>query len=137
MQDISIFNLKPKVARLATKFILKCRDAGFNIEITEGFRTLKRQAELYAQGRTKPGAIVTNAGPGQSLHNYGVAFDVVFIINGKRSYKGSWEQIGAIAAEFGLEHGDRGYVDLPHFQYRASYSLSDFQNKRINEKMFL
>lgn len=29
--------------------------------ITEGVRTVDRQRELYAQGRTKPGAIVTNA----------------------------------------------------------------------------
>lgn len=29
--------------------------------ITEGVRTLKRQQELYAQGRTKPGIKVTNA----------------------------------------------------------------------------
>ncbi|MYZ60720.1 M15 family peptidase [Elizabethkingia anophelis] len=29
--------------------------------ITDGVRTLKRQQELYAQGRTKPGIKVTNA----------------------------------------------------------------------------
>ncbi|MDV3685264.1 hypothetical protein CMU45_02580 [Elizabethkingia anophelis] len=29
--------------------------------ITEGVRTLKRQQDLYAQGRTKPGIKVTNA----------------------------------------------------------------------------
>ena len=33
---------------------------GFDHKIVEGLRTQKRQQELYAQGRTKPGPIVTH-----------------------------------------------------------------------------
>lgn len=36
-------------------------------------RTFAEQDALYAQGRTKPGAKVTNAKGGQSYHNYGLA----------------------------------------------------------------
>lgn len=44
-------------------------------------RTNKVQAELYAQGRTKPGPIVTHALPGQSKHNKypAEAFDIKFV----------------------------------------------------------
>ena len=42
-----------------------------------GRRTMEEQAALYAKGRTKGGKIVTKAKPGQSYHNYGLAFDWV------------------------------------------------------------
>ena len=42
-----------------------------------GRRTMEEQAGLYAKGRTKPGKIVIKAKPGQSYHNYGLAFDWV------------------------------------------------------------
>ena len=43
-----------------------------------GRRTMEEQAALYAKGWTKqPGKIVTKAKPGQSYHNYGLAFDWV------------------------------------------------------------
>lgn len=40
-----------------------------------GLRSWDDQAELYAQGRTTPGPIVTKAKPGQSFHNFAVAVD--------------------------------------------------------------
>ena len=49
-------------------------------------RTFAEQADLYAQGRTKlfdaqgkKLGIVTKASPGRSLHNYGLAVDIVLI----------------------------------------------------------
>jgi hypothetical protein len=41
--------------------------------ITDTLRTFQEQEMLYANGRTKPGKIVTKAKPGQSYHNYGLA----------------------------------------------------------------
>lgn len=43
--------------------------------ITYSLRTIDEQNGIYAQGRTKPGPIVTDAKGGQSFHNYGLAFD--------------------------------------------------------------
>ena len=40
-----------------------------------GLRTFAQQDSLYAQGRTQPGRIITNARGGQSAHNYGCATD--------------------------------------------------------------
>jgi hypothetical protein len=42
-----------------------------------GRRTMEEQAALYAKGRTTSGKIVTKAKPGESYHNYGLAFDWV------------------------------------------------------------
>jgi peptidoglycan L-alanyl-D-glutamate endopeptidase CwlK len=48
--------------------------------VTTTHRTIEEQNELYAQGRTKPGKIITNAKGGQSKHNKmpAEAFDIAF-----------------------------------------------------------
>lgn len=48
-----------------------------------GLRSLEYQAVLYAQGRTEPGEIVTNALPGKSMHNYGLASDWAYFYKGR------------------------------------------------------
>lgn len=58
----------------------------FVIRIVQGLRTIDEQNELYAQGRTKPGNIVTNAKGGSSYHNYGLAFDFCLLYDGKVSW---------------------------------------------------
>lgn len=53
--------------------------------ITEGLRSITRQKELYAQGRTTPGKIVTKTM--RSRHLTGHAVDVVAYQKGKVSYE--------------------------------------------------
>lgn len=60
-------------------------------------RTFAEQDALFAQGRTKPGAVVTKARGGQSYHNYGLAIDVVLLIDkdGNGTYEtASWDTRG-------------------------------------------
>lgn len=45
-------------------------------KIISGTRTYDQQNALYAEGRTTPGHVVTNAPGGYSNHNFGVAFDL-------------------------------------------------------------
>lgn len=132
--------LKPKVERLLGVFIAKCLSSGIRIIPTHGYRSIAEQNAIYAQGRTKPGKIVTNAKGGQSLHNFGVAFDICFS-DGKRAFyppksDPRWNKIAKIAKNLGLEWGDRGYIDYPHFQFRAGYSLQDFQKNKIDWSKF-
>lgn len=64
------------------------------IRIVQGLRTIAEQDAIYAQGRTKPGPIVTNAKGGSSYHNYGLAFDfaVMYDKDGNDSYEVlSWD----------------------------------------------
>lgn len=57
---------------------------------TEVIRSAKRQDELYAQGRSKPGKIVTNAKAWESAHNFALGVDYCLIIDGKEA---SWNTI--------------------------------------------
>lgn len=51
----------------------------YRLRITSGFRSRAAQNRLYAQGRTRPGAIVTHARGGESSHNWGLAIDVLIV----------------------------------------------------------
>lgn len=53
----------------------RCQAKGVDYYAISGYRSFPEQAKLYFQGRTKPGPKVTNARPGQSAHNYGLAVD--------------------------------------------------------------
>ena len=68
-------------------------EAGFpenvKVRIVQGLRTIDEQNALFAQGRTKPGSIVTNAKGGKSYHNYGLAID--FAIMYDKDNNGSFE----------------------------------------------
>ena len=61
------------------------------VRIVQGLRTIDEQNDLYAQGRTKPGNIVTNAKGGSSFHNYGLAID--FAILTDKDGNGSFEDL--------------------------------------------
>ena len=52
------------------------------MRVTQANRSFKEQGDIYATGRTKPGKIVTKAKPGQSIHNYALAFDFC-LVDGK------------------------------------------------------
>ena len=101
-----------------------CKTAGIDLIVTCTRRTLAEQAALYAQGRTTPGRIVTNAQPGQSAHNYGCAIDVVPIVNGKPVWDfhpeiDPWLTVGRIGQGVGFQWlgapGSR-FVEGAHFQ---------------------
>src|SRR5690625_2075090 len=111
---------------------------GIYVQISEGHRPNSRQNDLYAQGRTKPGNIVTNARGGQSWHNYGVAVDFFLTSNdGKQALwtvNNKWRRAAAIGKSLGFEWGGdwTGFVDYPHLQMTGGLSLADLQaGKRL------
>lgn len=130
-----------EVAKKAIELVKLSHARGINILITQGLRTVAEQNALYAQGRTAPGAIVTNARGGQSIHNYGLAFD--FAVYSKDGTKIEWStsidtssdgykdylQVGAIGKSLGLKWGGdfNSIVDYPHFEYTFGLSLASLQ----------
>ncbi len=64
---------------------------GIVIRVVQGLRTYDEQAALYAQGRTAPGPKVTNAPPGSSYHNYGLAIDFCVGIPGSNPWQPDWK----------------------------------------------
>ncbi len=133
--------LKPKIKELAEKLIAECKKLGHQIAIAQTLRTIEEQDALYAQGRTKPGNIVTWAKGGESFHNFGVAFDFCPLVNGKLDWNNLelFKKIGTVGKSLGLEWGGdwpKPKTDLPHFEYKCGFTLKDFQGNKVDWKKF-
>lgn len=118
----SIDDLDPQVAKMAREWLARARAEGLDPLITCTRRTSAEQDALYAQGRTKPGKIVTNAKAGQSAHNYGLALDFVPMVNGKPEWSAKhphWTRLGELAESVGFEWAGRWtrFREFPHIQY--------------------
>lgn len=125
-------DLHPKVATMAMLFIQECVSEKIDLLVTSTYRDNEAQAALYAIGRSLPGKVVTKARPGQSLHNYKVAFDVVPMRYGKPVWDAKdpiWIKVGNIGKLCGLEWGGdwTHFKEYPHFQYTGGLSLAEFQ----------
>ena len=112
--------------------IAACEAEGIDLLVTSTYRDNASQDALYAQGRTAPGRIVTNARSGQSYHNYRCAVDVVPIRNGKAIWDVKdpvWQRIGTLGKAAGLEWaGDwKRFKEFPHFQYTGGLTLAQLQ----------
>jgi len=99
--------------------------SGIYIRVVQGLRTAAEQDALYAEGRTAPGSIVTNARGGYSNHNYGMAVDCIPGLRGDDPWAPNWNaahpdykaMIAAGEAQ-GLVSGSTWIhmPDEPHFQ---------------------
>lgn len=110
--------LDPKLARIVSQTIGAMAELGKPMRLVEGFRSMERQAALYAQGRTAPGPIVTNAKPGESKHNFGKAADLCFVKTGYNAPEADWRLYGMMAKSFGASWGGdwKGFPDRPHIE---------------------
>lgn len=118
----------PRLQAAATKLIAECAKRGIAIKIGECYRTVAEQDAFYAQGRTKPGNIVTNAKGSSysSQHQWGIAFDfyLKMDVDGDGSVsddafndsKGHFKKVAAIAKSLGLAWGGdwKSLEDKPH-----------------------
>lgn len=100
----------------------------------ETYRTLRRQGDLYAQGRTAPGPIVTRARPGESWHQYGLAADVAFdrlpeTTRVDWTWDGNWKRWHEIVKSVGLETIS---WEAPHVQLTAGLTVAEAE--RIMEQ---
>lgn len=122
--DTNLLHPNVKNAALAVENTLK--GEGIPLRIFEAFRFPQRQADLYAQGLTKPGHIVTYAQPWYSYHQYGLAVDFVLLMNGQWSWDDStsekkqwWKRMHALGRENGLTPLD---FETPHLQISGTSS---------------
>ncbi len=114
MHSRRLSDLDPDLEIMAHQFLDECAQQNIDVIVTCTYRDDQEQAILYAQGRTAPGGIVTNAKPGESAHNCvspsgtpdAKAFDVVPIVNGKPDWTAQhpvWKELGQIGRDCGLE----------------------------------
>ena len=115
---------------------------GVRLRFTHTYRSIEEQNKLYNQ---KPK--VTNAKGGQSIHNYGLAFDIVILLdkdnNGTfetASFKVDkyWLQVAELFKSKGFTWGgDWRFKDYPHFEltkgkdWRYFASLPKFKDNGI------
>lgn len=106
---------------------------GVRLRFSQTLRTVAEQDALYAQGRTKAGKKVTNAKGGQSIHNYGLAFDIVILLD--KDNNGTFETASfsvdkywMIVVDFFKAKGwtwggdFKSLYDAPHFEYTKGKS---------------
>ena len=134
----------------AEALVAKCDMAGIDLLIYCTLRSLEEQARLYRQPKSadqihamadklrnvymrpdlgeillsvgpQSGPKVTNAAPGMSAHNYGLAFDCVPLVNGKAQWSSKapeWQEVGRLGQSLGLEWAGSwtSFREYPHFQ---------------------
>ena len=148
--------LHPKLKEDALKIydeIVAALNGSAICRFTHTLRTFAEQDALYAQGRTKAGAKVTNAKGGQSYHNFGLAIDIVLLVDKDKNGtyetaswdiktdfdgdgKADWMEIVAIFKRYGFEAGiDWKFVDAPHFQKTFGKSVNELLTLHKNNKV--
>ncbi len=127
--DSSLHHLYPPFAALVTAVIAEAdrECAGKFAEFVrwspfETYRSAARQEWLYAQGRTRPGPIVTYKRGATGLHPVGLACDLVWLdAHGSPHWDGPdalWQTLGHCVRAQGLAWGGDfpTLKDLPHIQ---------------------
>lgn len=126
MRDITA--LHPRLQAKAALLKEECKKQGVSILFSECLRTKAEQDALYAQGRTAPGNIVTNAKGStySSQHQWGIAIDFYIDtdVDGDGDKKddafnnstGLFDRVGSIAKSIGLGWGGNwtSFKDRPH-----------------------
>jgi peptidoglycan L-alanyl-D-glutamate endopeptidase CwlK len=138
--------LSPEVRDAFIAFIVDAKELvaqnGLDYKVICGTRTFEEQAALYAKGRTAPGPKVTNAKPGSSMHNFGLAIDCG-VFKGKVYMDGSTladakladlmhKHASTLCTKHKLRWGGnfKSLYDAPHFEYDTPYSLADLRVRR-------
>lgn len=135
-----LIKLHPLVEENKNKLVELAADQNIDIVITSGTRSIKNQNELYEQGRTKKGNIVTYAKGGESYHNYGLAFDyairnsdgnIIWDIyyDGNKDGASDWFEVAELAKGLGFKWGGdwSNFKDYPHLQMTFGLSINQLQ----------
>ncbi|MGE7924299.1 M15 family metallopeptidase [Viridibacillus arvi] len=132
--------LHPIVEENKNILLEKAAEIDIDVIITEGLRPFEKQDELYNQGRSTLGNIVTYSKAGESFHNYGLAFDYAIKnpnggiewdidYDGNHNGQSDWFEVAEIAKELGFEWGGdwRKFKDYPHLQMTFGLSIPMLQ----------
>lgn len=118
-------SLEPEFKTIVEQVITGAEIAtGLHWIATSCRRTIAEQNNLYAQGRTKPGKVVTKAKGGQSPHNFGLGCDLAPMNDGKIWWNAPdavWKQMADVAVQLGLAAGYyfKSIVDKPHVESKS------------------
>ena len=129
----------PKIREELKNYYIECNNKlpkGVRLRFAYVYRSVEEQNRLYAQ-RPK----VTNAKGGQSIHNYGLAFDIAILLD--KDNNGTFESIDwnisspyfKLVVDYfktkGYEWGGdwKNFKDYPHFQKAFGYTWQSLKRK--------
>jgi len=127
----NIATLHPRAQTKAREFMALAvplmAKAGAVVKIISGNRTYAEQDALYAQGRSKPGPVVTKARGGYSNHCFATAWDVGIFKGGKYLEESSlYRDLGRVGESIGLEWGGSWqFSDQPHFEVKTGLTMAE------------
>ena len=136
--------LHPKIkeeAKALYSEICQTLSNGVICRFSHTLRTIEEQNALYSKGRSIKGQIVTNAKGGQSFHNFGLAIDIVLIVDGKATWErgkdfdkdgqADWMEVVKIFEKYGWFWGGnfRTFKDYPHFEKTFGLTTKQLNNK--------
>ncbi len=101
-----------------------CKQKGIELAVVETYRTAAKQHEYKTLG-----AKYTRSGAGKSKHQYGMAVDVVPMIDSIAQWddKALWRKVGVIGERLGLRWGGRwrSLYDPGHFEWTGGLTSVD------------
>jgi peptidoglycan L-alanyl-D-glutamate endopeptidase CwlK len=122
LSDLSrtrLAEIHPELARRVEMLADALATENIPIEVDTALRTAAQQDEIYAEGRTMPGKIVTHAQGYESNHVIGCAVDIAPDDPSNRpdwnADHPAWQRIVALAPTYGLRDG-KSWHDLPHLE---------------------
>ncbi len=109
-------SLHPYFRDRIVELIHLCKAQGIELAVVESFRTHAKQAEYFGMGRK-----YTRSKGGKSKHQYGLAVDVVPIMDSAAVWDNTvlWRKIGVTGEKLGLRWGGRWRApyDPAHFEW--------------------
>jgi peptidoglycan L-alanyl-D-glutamate endopeptidase CwlK len=125
--------LHPYFRDKVSALISLCKARGIELAIVESYRTHAKQNEYKSMGKK-----YTRSVGGKSKHQYGLAVDVVPLIDSVAQWDNAriWRKIGVIGEQLGLRWGGRwkSLYDPGHFEWTgglSSYHLSAGQWPKV------
>jgi peptidoglycan L-alanyl-D-glutamate endopeptidase CwlK len=151
--------MHPAVRQEVEKAYLHINDyllvKGVRLRFTHTYRSFKEQENLYSLGRTQPGRIITNANKGLSTHNYGLAFDIVFLRDkdGDGTFEtvswdtkadfdhdeiADWKEVTNYFKKLGWTWGGdwKSFPDYPHFEKTFGLTTKQLLSRYNSQKTF-
>jgi hypothetical protein len=120
-------SLHPYFRDRIVELIHICKAQGIELAIVESYRTRAKQAEYFGMGRK-----YTRTKGGNSKHQYGLAVDVVPIINSAAIWDNIslWKKIGVAGEKLGLRWGGRWRApfDPAHFEWSGGVTTYQLAN---------
>ena len=115
--------LHPYFRDKVRELIRLCKEKGIELAVVETYRTHAKQHEYKNMGRK-----YTSSGAGRSKHQYGLAVDVVPIVDSVAAWHNAvlWRKVGTTGEKLGLRWGGRWRkpYDPGHFEWTGGLASS-------------